>query len=242
MVAPTQDHTLGTAGYAFITGQNPGVNDGIGVNDVDAGKTTLVSPVIDLTPYANPVMAYWRWYVNAPPSGANPATDWWQVEISNDGGDSWQYLENTLQQDVSWRRNAFRVADVIEPTSEFQMRFIASDSTTIGEYLDGGSLIEAAVDDIILYDLASGESVDEASESSVVGYPNPASDRVVMNGWMPGATLRCFQVASGKLVWQQRAAGGPTEWSVKGWAPGLYEVIGADANGRQARWTLNVVE
>ena len=242
VVAPTQDHTLGAAGYAFITGQNPGVNDGIGVNDVDAGKTTLVSPVIDLTPYANPVMAYWRWYVNAPPSGANPATDWWQVEISNDGGDSWQYLENTLQQDISWRRNAFRVADVIEPTSEFQMRFIASDSTTIGEYLDGGSLIEAAVDDIILYDLASGESVDEADESSVVGYPNPASDRVVMNGWMPGATLRCFQVASGKLVWQQRAAGGSTEWSVKGWAPGLYEVVGADADGRQARWTLNVVE
>jgi hypothetical protein len=131
---------------------------------------------------------------------------------------------------------------VIEPTSEFQMRFIASDSTTIGEYLDGGSLIEAAVDDIILYDLASGESVDEAGESSVVGYPNPARDRVVMNGWMPGATLRCFQVASGKLVLQQRAAGGSTEWSVKGWAPGLYEVVGADADGRQAHWTLNVVE
>ncbi|MGB1123301.1 MAG: hypothetical protein ACPG08_07230, partial [Flavobacteriales bacterium] len=166
----------------------------------------------------------------------------WQVEVSNDGGDNWQFLENTLQQDVSWRRNAFRIADIIEPTSEFQMRFIASDSTTLGEYLDGGSLIEAAVDDIILYDLASGESVDEPGTSAVSGYPNPASNRVVMEGWMPGATLRCFQVASGKLVWEQRASGGPTQMEVKGWSPGLYEVVGADAEGRQGRWTLNVVD
>ncbi len=242
MVAPTQDHTLGMAGYAFVTGQNPGVNDGIGANDVDAGRTTLVSPVIDLTPYENPIMAYWRWYVNAPPSGANPASDWWQVEVSNDGGDSWEFLENTLQQDVSWRRNAFRVADIIELTDEFQMRFIASDSTTIGEYLDGGSLIEAAVDDIILYDVASGESIAESGVSSVIGYPNPTSDRVVMEGWMPGATLRCYQVASGKLVREQRANGALTEFTVKGWSPGLYEIVGADSNGRKACWTLNVTE
>mgnify|MGYP006232648575 CR=1 FL=1 len=122
------------------------LGDGIGANDVDGGHTTLVSPVIDLTPYENPVMTYWRWYANAPATGANPASDWWQVEITNDGGNTWQYLENTLQQDIAWRRKAFRVADVIEPTDAFQMRFIASDSTTLGEYLDGGSLVEAALD------------------------------------------------------------------------------------------------
>lgn len=242
VVAPTQDHTLGMAGYAFITGQNPGVNDGIGANDVDAGRTTLLSPIIDLTPYENPVMAYWRWFVNAPPSGANPASDWWQVEVSNDGGANWQFLENTLQQDISWRRNAFRIADVIEPTSEFQMRFIASDSTTLGEYLDGGSLVEAAVDDIILYDIATGESVDEVSTSSVTGFPNPASESVVVNGWMPGATLRIYQVASGKLVWEQRAGYVSTEVVVKGWSPGLYEVVGPDYAGRQTHWTLNVID
>ena len=242
VVAPTQDHTLGMAGYAFVTGLNPGVNDGIGVNDVDGGKTTLLSPVIDLTPFEDPVMAYWRWYVNAPPTGANPASDWWQVEVSNDGGSTWQYLENTLQQDISWRRNAFRVADVIEPTEAFQMRFIASDSTTIGEYLDGGSLIEAAVDDIILYDLASGESVAEEGGFSIFGFPNPATDRVEMRGWMPGATLRCFHVASGKLVWEGRASGLSTPLNVEGWTSGMYEVVGADASGQRTHWTLEVVE
>ena len=242
IVAPTQDHTLGMAGYAFVTGLNPGVNDGIGVNDVDGGKTTLLSPVIDLTEFENPVMAYWRWYVNAPASGANPASDWWQVELSNDGGNTWQYLENTLQQDISWRRNAFRIAEVIEPTDAFRMRFIASDSTTIGEYLDGGSLIEAALDDIILYDLASGESVGEVGDALVMGYPNPARTQVEMRGWMPGATLRCYQVATGKLVNELRASGVTTVLDVQGWAPGLYEVVGADMEGQQSHWTLEVVD
>ena len=164
------------------------------------------------------------------------------MELSNDGGTTWQYLENTLQQDVSWRRNAFRIAEVIEPTDAFRMRFIASDSTTIGEYLDGGSLIEAALDDIILYDLASGESVGEVGDEPIVGYPNPASQHVEMCGWMPGATLRCYQVATGKLVEELRAAGAKTRLDVQGWAPGLYQVVGANSSGQQSHWTLEVVD
>ena len=73
----------------------------MGDNDVDGGHTTLLSPTIDLTPYESPVLAYWRWYANAPATGANPASDWWQGEVSNDGGTTWQYLDNTSQQDIS---------------------------------------------------------------------------------------------------------------------------------------------
>jgi len=242
IVAPTQDHTLGFAGYAFVTGLNPGVNAGIGANDVDAGKTTLLSPVIDLTPFANPVMAYWRWYVNAPPTGANPASDWWQVELSNDGGQTWQFLENTLQQDVSWRRNAFRVADIIEPTSEFQMRFIASDSTTLGEYLDGGSLIEAAVDDIILYDLASGQNVLAAAENSVFIFPNPTRDFLEMQGWMPGSTVRLIETASGRLVRSWRMEDLDMRVDLRGLAAGHYQFVGTDCNGQKAHWSVELVE
>ncbi|MDA0913081.1 MAG: hypothetical protein O2818_01965 [Bacteroidetes bacterium] len=242
IVAPTQDHTLGLAGYAFVTGLNPGVNDGIGVNDVDGGKTTLLSPIIDLTGFENPIMTYWRWYVNAPPSGANPGTDWWQVELSNDGGATWQYLENTLQQDVSWRRNAFRVADVIEPTDEFRMRFIASDSTTIGEYLDGGSLIEAAVDDIILYDLASGEDIGQSAEQLATGYPNPARDIVTLEGWMVGSTARLYEVASGKIVGEFRIESNVHLMRFDGFSSGFYELVGTDRNGRATQWKLELIK
>ena len=187
-------------------------------------------------------MAYWRWYVNAPPTGANPASDWWQVEISNDGGQTWQFLENTLQQDVSWRRNAFRVADIIEPTSEFQMRFIASDSTTLGEYLDGGSLIEAAVDDIILYDLASVQNVLEAAENTVFIFPNPTRDFAEMRGWMPGSTVRLMETASGRLVRSWRMDDLNMRVDLRGLAAGHYQFVGTDCNGQKAHWSVELVE
>lgn len=180
VVAPYYEHTGGADGeFCFLTGQSPSPDGGIGENDVDGGHTTLQSPPIDLSSYEQPVFAYWRWYVNAPPTGANPGTDWWQVEISDNGGNTWLYLENTRTQDISWRRKAFRVADYVDITDEFMIRMIASDSTFIGQNLDGGSLIEAAVDDIFLYDLGLPDNVEETLiENSLNLYPNPARDNL----------------------------------------------------------------
>ena len=73
-----------------------------------------------------------------------------------DDGVNWVYVENTLSSDLSWRRNAFRVKDYVNLTSSVQLKFIAS-SIRPGQYLDGGSLIEAAVDNLYLYEsLSSG--------------------------------------------------------------------------------------
>ena len=237
--APVTDHTPGIGGYAFITGQNPGIDAGIGANDVDAGHTTLLSPVIDLTAYENPVLAYWRWYVNAPASGANPATDWWQVSLSNDGGTTWQYLENTLQQDISWRRNAFRIADVIEPTAQFRMRFVASDSTTIGEYLDGGSLVEAALDDIVLYDLAQPESVAETAGSpGPTLFPNPLAtgDRLTSRGWAARAPWQIVDLQGREVAHGQATLSGEIFWTPSAGihATGRYQLIGVGGSGGRA--------
>ncbi|MGY8929525.1 MAG: T9SS type A sorting domain-containing protein, partial [Flavobacteriales bacterium] len=217
---------------------------GIGANDVDAGHTTLLSPVIDLTQYENPVFSYWRWYANAPATGANPATDWWQVEISSNGGDSWQYLENTLQQDIRWRRNAFRVADYLDLTDEFQMRFIASDSTTIGEYLDGGSLIEAALDDIVLYDVIPAiDNVQTASISAAVVRisPNPASENITIHGGLPNATIRIFNIKGQQVYSGKTSQDGIITVSVNDFSPGMYSAQLIDSNSRNASIKFEVL-
>ena len=159
MVQPAFQHTPN--GYACAFTQNASsVNDGIGANDVDAGHTTLYSPYYNLSNYINPAFTYWRWYTNNPPGGANPGADWWQVMITDDGV-NWVYVENTLSADISWRRNAFRVKDYVNLTSSVRLKFIASDSIRPGQNLDGGSLIEAAVDDLYLYEsLNSSTSTD----------------------------------------------------------------------------------
>ena len=250
VVAPTQDHSNGFCGFAYVTGRppTPSATTGVGEPDVDGGHTTLLSPTIDLTPYESPVLAYWRWYANAPATGANPASDWWQVEISNDGGTSWQYLENTSQQDISWRRKAFRIADVIEPTNEFMIRFIASDSTTVGEYLDGGSLVEAAVDDIVLYDAADAvdpvdptDNIAEAVHSRVQATPNPASAVVLLKGWMVTSTIQILDL-QGREVHQARTDGlGQISVDVSDWPVATYIVKGWSQEGRSTEVKLEVL-
>ena len=199
---------------------------------------------MDLTLYENPVLSYWRWYANAPATGANPASDWWQVEISSDGGDSWQYLENTLQQDISWRRNAFRVADYLDITDEFQIRFIASDSTTVGEYLDGGSLIEAALDDIILYDVVAPNNIIAPliyDDTRVSLSPNPASETAYINGVLPNSTIRIFNI-KGQLVHKDDAShDGSISISVKHLSPGIYNVQLIDSNSINTFMKLEVL-
>ncbi len=245
IVAPQLDHTVGFGGYCFLTGVSPGSDAGIGANDVDAGHTTLISPVIDLTQYENPVFSYWRWFANAPGTGANPASDWWQVEISSNGGNSWQYLENTLQQDISWRRNAFRVADYLDLTDEFQMRFIASDSTTVGEYLDGGSLIEAALDDIVLYDvLPAIDNVHDASLSNAMVSisPNPSSEMVSLNGGAPNSTVRIFN-GKGQLVFKGTVSQeGVMTISVNNFSPGMYSAQVIDGDSKNVSLKFQVVK
>ena len=167
IVQTATQHTQNGYACAF-TGNASSINDGIGANDVDGGHTTLYSPYFNLSSYINPAFTYWRWYTNNPSSGANPGADWWQVLITDDGV-NWVYIENTLSSDLSWRRNAFRVKDYVNLSSSVQLKFIASDSIRPGQNLDGGSLIEAAVDDLYLYEsLGSGTNIEQNISDAIM--------------------------------------------------------------------------
>ncbi len=177
-IVQTGTQTTEGGEYCFVTG-NALPNDGIGANDVDAGHTTLQSPTMDFTPYVHPIIAYNRWYTNSPPGGANPGADWFQVQLSNDNGATWTYLENTMTSDARWRMAAYRVEDILTPTAQMKIRFIASDSLRPTVNLSGGSLVEAAMDDFIVYD--EYQEVNSVSESEMnwTLYPNPVDNGVL---------------------------------------------------------------
>ena len=177
-IQPADQHTPG-GDFCFLTG-NAQPGDGPGTNDVDGGKATLISDPMDLTGYENPTFTYWRWYTNNPPGGANPGADWWQVAITNNGN-TWVDVENGKASERSWRRKALRVQDYVTPNATVQIRFVASDSIRIGQNLDGGSLIEALVDDIQLWDNSDADGIGEATNASIVSlYPDPANDVITL--------------------------------------------------------------
>lgn len=179
-VQPGFQHTPGGVACA-ITGNANNTSAGLGDNDVDDGETTLITPAFDLTDYDNPIFVYWRWFTNDPPTSANPGNDVWEVEISGDGS-SWERVERTYTSDKSWRRFAFRVLDYLPSlTAQTQVRFIAEDSLIFNQGLefDGGSLVEAAIDDFEIYDTKTSSTNDnEALVSNISIYPNPAKTDV----------------------------------------------------------------
>jgi len=175
-VVQTGEQVTPDGEYCFITG-NGSIGGGIGENDVDGGKTTLQTTTIDLSGFNNPIISYYRWYTNSPPGGANPGADYWQVRMSNDNGVNWTFVENTKTTDMRWRRNAFHVSDFMTPTAQMKLQFIASDSIRPTVNLNGGSLVEGALDDFIVYeDVVIGVEESMVNVFNVVAFPNPTSE------------------------------------------------------------------
>ncbi len=134
--------------FAWITGQLPLGNPIPEHEDVDGGKTTLTSPTYDLTSYTEPVLGYWRWFSND--VGNAPSEDVLTVEISNDGGQGWTSVENVgpvgAGTSGGWYRFQVRVRDMIAPTSDVRVRFVASDT-------GADSVVESVIDDFEIFDI-----------------------------------------------------------------------------------------
>ena len=145
-VQPGND-TSDDGDYCFITGN--GYEDGNGgFDDVDNGRTTLYSPVFDLTDFDEMVLSYWRWYTND--IGDNGNNDKWEVSVSNNNGSSWTNLEYTSSSNADWSKKIFVLSDAIDFTSEVMFKFVAEDISYDGDNGSGGSLVEAAIDDFKL--------------------------------------------------------------------------------------------
>ncbi|MEP7264624.1 MAG: M36 family metallopeptidase, partial [Bacteroidota bacterium] len=164
--AVVQSGTQVTPGgsICLFTG-NAAVGAGAGTNDVDDGKTTVQLQDVDLSAYTNPAIEYYRWYSND--QGATPGTDFWKVDISNDGGANWVPVENTKVADHSWRNVVIRVSDYVTPSSNIWMRFIADDA-------NAGSLVEAMIDEWSVYEQGVAGITDVTPVDVMNIYPNPA--------------------------------------------------------------------
>ena len=159
LVQPEFDHTPGSAVRCFVT-SNTIRNLAPATADVDGGRTTLLSPPIDLSDRASAFLRYWRWYTN---DTGGSIDDAWLVDASPDSGMTWLNLETDTASTRSWVRKEFDLHHLIGLTDKVVLRFTASD---YGEE----SVVEAAVDDIEV--LGCPYTADTAPPAVVLLSPN----------------------------------------------------------------------
>ncbi|MCK4546459.1 MAG: hypothetical protein KAW17_03365 [Candidatus Eisenbacteria sp.] len=195
------DHSPTPGRRCMVTG--PMAGDGAGTYDVDNGNTILTSPLFDLGEEISATVEYWRWYTND--LGGAPGEDWWTVQVTNDDGASWVDLERTQGSANYWQKMSFLIEDYVELSTQVRIRFIAED-------VGAGSLVEAAVDDFLLFGVK--EDVTEIAEdgpfaaAAVFGLaqnrPNPFNPQTeilyrLSSGSAVPTTLKIYDT-TGRLV------------------------------------------
>jgi hypothetical protein len=180
-VAQPEDDATPTPGtMAFVTGQcGPGFGSCTTscsptisrfCNDVDGGKTTLLSPVYDLTGASQAKIKYDRWYSNN--TGGSPGIDHWIVDVSNNGGASWVNVEDTTTSAAAWQSQAIDINALFGTPNQVRVRYVAQD-------LGNDSVVEAGVDEFrILADVGSTGITDLVQDATPIfslsqSEPNP---------------------------------------------------------------------
>ncbi len=182
---PAGDHTTGF-GHCMVSGGLSSTGGGFGSMQ---GASTLISPVIDLAGFSQPIIEYYRWYSNED-GYFNFKTDPWIVKLKDASGSSWQTVEETYQGERNWRRRIFRVSNYLPAgTTKVQLKFFCSDSVHFDYYADGQGDVMAGVDDLFIYD-TSGRPVsasDMAPQRAQI-FPDPADQQVHVD--LPSSTAQ----------------------------------------------------
>lgn len=241
------DHTPDPGTLCFVTG-NGAAGGAPGDQDVDGGRTSLLSPVIDLSGATWARLTYERWFVDA----TNTDDNLW-VYLSNDGGATWTVLERLQATASPWTTATFPdLGSVLPLTDQMRLKFAPED-------IGSGSLVEAALDDLVItavYASATAAPATTPGAATAVrllpARPNPAAGATALTFALPtagGVSLDVFD-ASGRLVrtlvhgeraagtqtvaWDGRDAGGRLV------AAGVY-LARLEAGGRMERTRITLV-
>lgn len=170
------------SGQCFVT------DNVSGNSDVDGGSTTLTSPALNLSGLGDAMISYAFWFDNE--FGANPNTDTFEIEISNDGV-TWLTVESYNANANDWVSRSHRVADLVTPTANVRMRFIASDPAP------DGSVVEAGVDAFKVEFCPPTQGMDPTCSAGVVGANNGGPFDVLLVNGSSGGTTRIVDAPVG---------------------------------------------
>ncbi|MFZ4573638.1 MAG: M14 family zinc carboxypeptidase [Phycisphaerales bacterium] len=162
-IAQPDNDTTPTGVRCWVTGAAD-------ANDIDGGRTTLTSPVIDARPPRgfrvwNTRVQCQLWFSTN--TGPNPNADAMLFELSFNAGANWTQAAVVTQSVGNWWTFGVRVEDFQAPTDRMRFRFRPRDAS-------GDSTVEAAVDDfsIVLDGCRTGDFTGDAGidGDDVIGF------------------------------------------------------------------------
>lgn len=154
---------LGT--HAYITGNN---NSSVGIDDVDDGYTSLISPLIELDGIVNPQIQFNYWFYNN--GGNSTPNDMLDIELFTVSD---TILIESIRENSIWKPYEIIINDY---TSQDSIRL----AITVSDDIEAGHLVEGGFDAFRLSDIGTSTSTNETSKRTIGVYPNPTDYRVTI--------------------------------------------------------------
>lgn len=202
---PAADISWDCGNFAYLTGNGTMASN---TEEVNGGEAVLISPVFDLTAYADPHINYTSWFYNQ--FGYEPVNDTLRFYLFD--GTSTVLIDKksaTTTNMSHWVPNSIRISDYLTPGPTMQLIVTLSDELTSENITEGGIDYFSITD----YSLLSNSE----ENTGLLLYPNPANEFVKLGGITNGWVL--YYDMAGRLVLTQ-----PVEESQKlgSLTPGVY--------------------
>ncbi len=170
MVQP-EDDASANGTQCFLT-QNNAPGAGEDFSEVDGGVTTLVSPIFNATVYHHPILNYRRWYSN---NTGTRTDDSLRVEISSNGGTSWQTLELLIASDRNWTLKSYQLDQLLAVTDSMRYRVKVWDRK-------GPSIVEAALDEVYITENTTDVEDDPTAGRAIAFELSPSAPNPLAGG------------------------------------------------------------
>jgi len=148
------------------------------------GKTTLTSPVFDISNLENPLIKFKYWFFNY--YFYNDYVPQYVVQVSSNGGENWAGVTSTTESESAWKKFQFNITEFVPLTSNFQIRIVFDAVHYSG--LQAYYFSEALMDEFEILTTNQGiiNSVDDdiSANDGVLSYPNPFSNNITINTYI----------------------------------------------------------